>query len=139
MPIGLELKGEKNKEKYKGLFKLFLQWSNCVLHAPLVCLLAFAQIFAVVSASEAKYLDSAGNYRNVDSGTAVKSVGVQSALPKGRASSFNLTYFRAHTPVSIQPAVDTQYGVVGRDRPFIKKPFAPAVLGQKVREVLEVV
>jgi len=32
----------------------------------------------------------------------------------------------------------TQYGVVGRDRPFLKKPFAPAVLGQKVREVLEV-
>jgi CheY-like chemotaxis protein len=32
----------------------------------------------------------------------------------------------------------TQYGVIGRDRPFLKKPFAPAVLGQKVREVLEV-
>jgi CheY-like chemotaxis protein len=32
----------------------------------------------------------------------------------------------------------TQYGVVGRNRPFIKKPFAPAILGQKVREVLEV-
>jgi len=32
----------------------------------------------------------------------------------------------------------TQYGVVGRDQPFLKKPFAPAVLGQKVREVLEV-
>ncbi len=32
----------------------------------------------------------------------------------------------------------TQYGVVGRDRPFIKKPFTPAVLGQKVRGVLEV-
>lgn len=108
--MGCWTKRMLNKEEYKGLFKLFLQWSNLAAFVCLLALGAFLSPFVQPLPADAAY--TAGGYiYNTDSGTVVRNQGYSSALnnditPPG---SFSLSYFKPGKKVG----VDTQFGIVG--------------------------
>ncbi len=121
----VETKANINREEYKGFFKLFLQQSNL---APLVCLLAFALLSAVLPA-EAVFIIN-GKVYNTSSDSQIRSIGKSSAiLASDTPGNFSLSYRRTGSVAS----QDTQFAVIGA------KDSAARKLGQIYGDTMSVI
>lgn len=113
--MGSWTKATLNKEEYKGLFKLFLQWSNCVRCLPVLCL-AFAQLFFVPAASAEFFVSGRTVGYNTDSGAKIRNEGKTTAIAPAtlQQGEFTLTYFKQNRQAAAIAAgnSDTQFGVI---------------------------
>lgn len=107
--MGFWTKAILNREEYKGFLKLFLQRNN---YAPVVCLLAFALIFAAVTPAEAIFVAFDGRTYNVDSGTPIRNIGQDSQISfTGQSGVFGMSYFPEKS--KLPAGTDTKFAVIG--------------------------